>query len=272
MVLSDQFIGTTSSTVSDLVRAYRAALNLADNFAGNIGDFRRVTRPVAEATAAIQRLATLVAANTFDEGNMRMTAVQRELLDRITAGELRSVDEFFSASYEAGEKRVSVVAKKLYQRFPHLAEKSKQYNTKFSRDIHTHTVYHWFKAMVELRLNPYLMHTGQHIWKQEMDELVQSPAMSEAVFQSALGEVPLHQLQADDTLNVALLGPAHEVLGSSGSEQPTKRQRLDEQGRSGQASHDATQARSSSSTLRAWGHSAPGTAPAATPKSRPSNR
>lgn len=271
MVLSDQFIGTTSSTVSDLVRAYREAVNLPPNFAGDIGEFRRVTRPVNDATAAIRRLAHMAALSTFDDRNMRMTPVQRELLDRISGVELKNTDAFFTRMYDSGEKRISVIAKSLYQAFPSLAEKSKVYNTKFSRAIHMHTAYHWFKAMVEIRLNPYLMQSGQHVWQQENGQLLRLAGMSEQVYTAALGEVPLEQLQAEDPFTSRVFAASH-ATGDVDAAPAPKRQRMDEQGRSPEWAPSAGRASASSASHSTWSHCGSASAPAATPKSRPSNK
>jgi hypothetical protein len=271
MVLSDQFIGTTSSTVSDLVRAYREAINLPPNFDGDIGEFRRVTKPVADATVAIGRLAHMAAQSTFDDRNMKMTAVQRELLDRISGVELRNTDAFFTRMYDSGEKRISVIAKCLYQEYPNLAEKSKQYNTKFSRAIHMRTAYHWFKAMVEIRLNPYLMQSGQHVWQQENGQLVRVAAMSEQLYTAALGEVPLEQLQAEDPFASRVFAASY-APGDVDAAPAPKRQRLDEQGRSPDWPANTGRASASDGYQGTWHQRGSASAPAATPKCRPSNK
>ena len=211
----------------------------------------------------------MVAQSNFDDRNMRMSPVQRELLDRISAVELRSTDDFFTRSYDSGEKRISVIAKMLYQECPNLAEKSKQYNTKFSRDIHMRATYHWFKAMIEFRLNPYLMQSGQHVWQQENGELVRVAAMSEAVYTSVLGEVPLEQMQADETFATRVYARRYAPTAASGAGQPPKRQRLDEQGRSFQRTNSAADADLASSSQGTWQQVRPSSAPAATPKRRP---
>lgn len=272
MTLSHAFHGTTSSTVTDLVVAFREALRLPGHHSSSIGRMRVVHQPVAEARRQLCTMAKLVAESTFNAQARHMTPMQREFLERITSGELAELDAFFLAQNGAGEERASIIGKALYQAHPHMAEKCKAYNSKFGLEIAGKGALHWMKAVIIHRLNPYLIaRRAAHNWEHTGTAIRKVLPLDEAAYGAALGGIPLDSL-AEDTAAYRMLA---EAQGGEATAQlpPWKKARLGDVA-VGNTHRSAGSAASSSEAARpaASSSSTPVALRMATSKARPSTR
>ena len=166
MVMSKALIGTSGSTVSDVVRGYRQALNFDDNHVAVYGEWPVITRPTAEAQHSVRKLGALIARSTFDPNMMRISHEQLNTLRVLGHHHARELDVAIARLQQEGTSNASAVANTLYGELAFLNVCRQEFN-KAARPTadRVEAPAHFFGALISNFLNPYLAETqAAHTW------------------------------------------------------------------------------------------------------------
>lgn len=160
MVHAAVFVGTTGSSVFDLVQGLRSGSPLAARDASCIGRWPVLGRVTNEASGHIQALARAYAKGRFNPDGIEILAEHRDVLDLLMPHALDAADGYLSRQLALtnGTGAMSVLGRGVLEAHPDLQSNRNLFR---STAPDSSSSKRWLTAMLSYRLNPYLAACGK---------------------------------------------------------------------------------------------------------------